>query len=175
MNLRRLLRYICAAIALSTIAFAGSGQESAKAPESGPSGETLGGRHVYYVGPMGQGSKKAAGRSENREVSNSSGNFGTTAVSKGSDDDDNLGGRGLPLWTFRVHSSRDGHSYPGAMVGSNPFTDPETTKVRTVVIPIRIKTKTIGTSVDPMTGAITTQPGDTTFDRSEERRVGKEC
>lgn len=88
-----------------------------------------------------------------------------TEVSAGEGSKEN--GGTLPLWTFRVHSSRDGHSYPGAMVGSNPFTDPETTSVPTVVIPIRIRTKTIGTSVDPNTGVITTQPGETTFDPGE--------
>lgn len=162
MNLRRLLRYVFAGIALSTMAVAGSGQESAKAPEAGASRATPGGRHVYYVGPLGRGSKNAAGRSENRDLSSSAGTFGTTAVSRGSEE--NGDGQGLPLWTFQVHSSRDGKSYPGAMVGSNPFTNPETTTVPTVVIPIRIKTKMIGTSVDATTGAITTQPGDTTFD-----------
>jgi hypothetical protein len=52
------------------------------------------------------------------------------------------------------------------MVGTNPFGNPATTKVRTVVIPLLIKTKTVGTKVDPTTGAITTQPGNTTFDPS---------
>src|SRR5258708_4241796 len=28
---------------------------------------------------------------------------------------------GLPLWSFNVHSDRDGNSYSGVMVGKNPF------------------------------------------------------
>ena len=28
---------------------------------------------------------------------------------------------GLPLWSFNVHSDRDGNNYSGVMVGSNPF------------------------------------------------------
>jgi hypothetical protein len=162
MNCRRLWRYVCAAIVSSMMAAAGFGQDSAKTPESGAKAATPGGRHVYYVGPLGRGSKIAAGVSANREVSSGSGTFGTTKVSGGEEGNENSGG--LPLWTFRVHSSRDGHSYPGTMVGSNPFTDPGTTAVPTVVIPIRIRTKSVGTKVDPMTGAITTEPGDTTFD-----------
>jgi hypothetical protein len=161
MNRRKLMRYVCGVVISGTLAIGGFGQDSATRPEK-TSAASPGGRHVYYVGPMGRGSKNAAGASQNREGSNRPSAFGATAVSEGRGSNGN--GGGLPLWTFRVHSSRDGHSYPGAMVGSNPFNDPETTSVPTVVIPIRIKTKTIGTSVDPMTGAITTQPGETTFD-----------
>ena len=55
---------------------------------------------------------------------------------------------------------------PGRVDAAHPpiESDPETTTVPTVVIPVRIKTKMVGTKVDPMTGTITTQPGDTTFD-----------
>ena len=161
MNFGKLLRYVCGAVVTGTMAMAGFGQEAAKQPQK-TRAATPGGRHVYYLGPMGRGSMNAAGIGENRVGTSGNATFDATAVSDGQGSDEN--GGGLPLWTFRVHSSRDGHSYPGAMVGSNPFTDPETTAVPTVVIPIRIKTKTVGTKVDAMTGAITTQPGDTTFD-----------
>lgn len=163
MNRRRLMRYVCAGVVASTMAVTGFGQDAAKHQEK-TSAATPGGRHVYYVGPMGRGSKNAAEVTENRIGNNGSSTFGPTAVSERQGSSEN--GGGLPLWTFRVHSSRDGDSYPGAMVGTNPFNDPGTTSVPTVVIPIRIKTKTVGTSVDPMTGAITTQPGETTFDPS---------
>src|SRR5579859_554209 len=33
-------------------------------------------------------------------------------------------GSTLPLWTFRVRSSRDGDKYSGAMVGTSPFNNP---------------------------------------------------
>lgn len=70
----------------------------------------------------------------------------------------------LPLWTFDVRSSRDGNHYPGAMVGRNPFNNPGTTRVPTLIIPLVLKTHTLGVSFDPATGIIGTQPGDTTFD-----------
>jgi hypothetical protein len=73
-------------------------------------------------------------------------------------------GEALPLWTFRIRSSRDGNQYSGSMVGRNPFKKPGTTKVPTKVIPLIIKTQTVGVSFDPTTGIITTQPGDTTLD-----------
>jgi hypothetical protein len=70
----------------------------------------------------------------------------------------------LPLWTFDVHSSRDGQSYPGVMVGLDPFNNPGSVSVVTNVIPVIIKTNTIAVSADKTTGIITTKPGLTTFD-----------
>ena len=69
----------------------------------------------------------------------------------------------LPLWTFDVVSSRDGNTYPGVMVGLDPFHSPGSVTVPTFVIPLRIVTHTIGTSVDPKTGTISTAPGRHTF------------
>jgi hypothetical protein len=69
----------------------------------------------------------------------------------------------LPLWTFDVLSSRDGNSYPGVMVGLDPFNKPGSVTVPTKVVPLKIVTHTIGTSVDPKTGAISTKAGLTTF------------
>lgn len=135
MNVRKLPRYFCGMAVASTVAVAGFGQETAKPPEKA-NAATPGGRHGYYVGPMAGNPKKAAAI-ENRATSSGSGAFGAAAVSEGEGANEN--GGGLPLWTFRVHSSRDGNSYPGAMVGSNPFTDPETTTVPTVVIPVESK------------------------------------
>ena len=70
----------------------------------------------------------------------------------------------LPLWTFDAHSSRDGNSYPGVMVGLNPFNNPGSVSVPTNVVPVIIKTHKVGVSVNPRTGVITTKPGLTTFD-----------
>ena len=70
----------------------------------------------------------------------------------------------LPLWTFRVDSSRDGNPYPGVMVGRDPFKNPGTTKVPTLIIPLIIETQTVVDSIDPTTGAIlSTHPGVTRF------------
>ena len=73
----------------------------------------------------------------------------------------------LPLWTFDVQSSRDGNTYPGVMVGLDPFNNPGSTSIPTYVVPLKIVTHTIGTSVDPTTGAITTEAGKTTFNPAE--------
>lgn len=80
-------------------------------------------------------------------------------------------GSTLPLWTFRVRSSRDGDKYSGAMVGTSPFNNPGKTVVPTKIIPLIIKTQTIGVSFDPKTGIITTAPGNTTFDPTQADNV----
>src|SRR6516225_1835279 len=72
----------------------------------------------------------------------------------------------LPLWTFDSPSSRDGNSYPGAMVGLDPFTSPGSVSVPTKVVPVIIRTHQVGVSVDPTTGIVTTKPGITTFNPS---------
>ncbi len=70
----------------------------------------------------------------------------------------------LPVWTFDVHSSRDGNNYVGAMVGRDPFNNPGSVSVPTMVVPLIIKTKTVAVSIDPTTGTVTTKSGVTTFD-----------
>ena len=72
----------------------------------------------------------------------------------------------LPMWTFDAHSSRDGNSYPGAMVGLDPFTSPGSVSVPTKVVPVIIRTHQVGVSVNPKTGIVTTKPGITTFNPS---------
>ena len=70
---------------------------------------------------------------------------------------------GLPLWSFNVHSDRDGNNYSGVMVGSNPFHhDSGRTNVATQIVPIVFKTHTVGTSVGA-NAIIATEPGDNTF------------
>lgn len=73
----------------------------------------------------------------------------------------------LPLWTFRVRSSRDGNSYPGTMVGRNPFRDPGPSNIPTDVVPLIIKTQTIGTSFNTTTGVISTTSGSNTLDPTQ--------
>jgi hypothetical protein len=68
-------------------------------------------------------------------------------------------GTTLPLWIFDAHSSRDGNSYPGVMVGLDPFNNPGSVSVPTKVVPLIVKTHEVGVSVNPSTGAITTTPG----------------
>lgn len=69
----------------------------------------------------------------------------------------------LPIWTFDVHSSRDGNNYVGAMVGRDPFNNPGSVSVPVYVIPLIIKTQTVGVSHNSTTGVITTKPGVTVF------------
>lgn len=71
---------------------------------------------------------------------------------------------GLPLWTFDAYAARDGLRHKGAMVGTNPFTSPGTSKVAVEIIPVILKLHTIGVSFDPTTLAITTTAGDTLVD-----------
>ncbi len=74
----------------------------------------------------------------------------------------------VPLWTFDVrHAARDGLNHVGAMVGTNPFRDPGTSRVPVVIVPMILTTQTVGTGVistgdDAGADAFSTQPGDTT-------------
>lgn len=76
-------------------------------------------------------------------------------------------GSGLPLWTFTVRSSRDGTTYPGTMVGRNPFHDPGPSNIPTEVIPLIVETHNIAASFNTTTGIITTTPGSNTLDPTQ--------
>ena len=97
-----------------------------------------------------------------------SGRFAPSSVAKVTTevntDDPSSGVSTLPLWTFRLRSSRDGQNYLGTMVGRSPFNDPGGSKIPTEVIPLVIKTKNVAVSFDPKTGIVTTKPGNTTLD-----------
>jgi hypothetical protein len=73
----------------------------------------------------------------------------------------------LPLWTFDVIASRDGNMYPGVMVGTDPVHNPDSVTIPTLVVPLIITTHTIGSSVDPKTGVISTAAGNTTFNPAQ--------
>ncbi len=91
-----------------------------------------------------------------------SSNAAPARVSGISDAGSGSGGH-VPLWTFRVEGTpRDGLTHVGAMVGTNPFTGKETSRVPTVIIPMIITTHTVATSFDPNTGTLGTAPGDVT-------------
>jgi hypothetical protein len=78
---------------------------------------------------------------------------------------------GLPLWSYSVHSDRDGNRYTGVMVGASPFNeDSGRTSVATQIVPIIFKTHTVGTSVDAK-AIIATTPGDNTFDPTRPDRA----
>lgn len=139
--------------------------------EAAPAGPRI---HPLFVDVMAaRGFKRPSGTTGGQ---NSSSNPGSAGISLNAapfgietqpslmGDDSHGSGRTLPLWTFRVRSSRDGNKFSGAMVGQNPFQKPGKTTVPTKVIPVIIKTQTVAVSFDPNTGLITTQPGDTTFD-----------
>ena len=55
---------------------------------------------------------------------------------------------GLPLWVFHVRNAgRDGLNHVGAMVGTNPFTGKETSRIPVVIVPMIITTHTIATGL----------------------------
>ena len=68
----------------------------------------------------------------------------------------------LPLWTFFTESSRDQFGYSGVMVGRDPFHGGGSVSVPTYIVPVIIKTNTIGTGINSK-GIISTKPGVTTF------------
>jgi len=57
------------------------------------------------------------------------------------------------------------------MVGRNPFRDPGPSNIPTEVIPLIIKTQTIGASLNTTTGIITTTPGTNTLDPTQPDNV----
>jgi hypothetical protein len=69
----------------------------------------------------------------------------------------------LPLFTFFTESSRDQIGYTGVMVGRDPFHGGGSVSVPTFIVPLIIKTNTIGTGINGK-GIISTKPGHTTFD-----------
>jgi hypothetical protein len=75
----------------------------------------------------------------------------------------------LPLFTFDVESDRDNNNYTGVIVGANPFTSggKKDTHLQTFIIPVIITTNTVGTRFNPKTGIITTAPGVTVFDPTQ--------
>ena len=78
---------------------------------------------------------------------------------------------GLPLWTFNVESNPDGNEYTGVMVGTNPFNEGSgQTNVATQVVPIVIRTHTVGTAVNAQ-GIIATTAGNTTFNPTQSDRA----
>jgi hypothetical protein len=70
----------------------------------------------------------------------------------------------LTLFNYSVSSSRDGNTYTGAMVGTNPFAGGGSSQTTTYIIPLIFVTHRVGVSFDPKTGTIGTVPGKTTFD-----------
>ena len=75
----------------------------------------------------------------------------------------------LPLFLYDVQSDRDNNNYTGVIVGANPFTPGgnKDTHVKTFIIPIVLTVNTVGASFDPQTGIITTAPGVTVFDPTQ--------
>lgn len=71
----------------------------------------------------------------------------------------------LPVWNFEAISTRDGNIYAGSMVGANPTLSGPGVNVSVTaqVVPIILKLHTIGVSINPKTGVITTVPGNTTM------------
>jgi|SRR5579883_3344084 len=68
---------------------------------------------------------------------------------------------GVPLWVYHVRNApRDGLNHVGAMVGTNPFWDKETSRVPVVIVPMIITTHTVATGLDTTTLTFTTAPGD---------------
>jgi hypothetical protein len=73
-------------------------------------------------------------------------------------------GRLVPLWTFQVNGAgRDGLNHTGAMVGTNPFTSKQTSRIPVLIIPMIVTTHTVAVSFDPTTGLFGTAPGDVTL------------
>ena len=143
-----------------------------KGDDAGPSRSST---HPLFVDVMAaRGLKAPSNTMVNRNSSKNSGTSESrtnhipfaieTQTGAGGDRTDSEGGQSLPLWTFRVRSSRDGNHFSGAMVGRNPFNNPGSTDVPTNVIPLIIKTQTVASSFDFTTGLFTTQPGNTTLD-----------
>ena len=65
------------------------------------------------------------------------------------------------------NAPRDGLNHVGAMVGTNPFWDKETSRVPVVIVPMIITTHTVATGINPTTLVFSTAPGDVTQNSGE--------
>ncbi|HEV2398110.1 MAG TPA: hypothetical protein VGS27_14285 [Candidatus Sulfotelmatobacter sp.] len=67
----------------------------------------------------------------------------------------------LPVWNYHVVSPRDGNSYTGVIVGSNPQArgSHATTTVAAKLVPIILQFQSVATAANLTTGIITTAPG----------------
>ena len=74
------------------------------------------------------------------------------------------GGGGLPIFSFDARAARDGHRYKGTMIGSSPFTNPQSVSVPAFIVPVILHIHSIATAINPKTGKITSVPGDFTVD-----------
>ncbi len=77
----------------------------------------------------------------------------------------NASGPQLPIFHYKVTSSRDGNTYSGVMVGKDPFSNGsnKTSEIPTQIVPIVITTNSVGTSVNA-DGSINTASGKTVLD-----------
>lgn len=82
---------------------------------------------------------------------------GAAAVAPGSNSQ-------LPVWNYHVVSPRDGNSYEGVIVGSNPHTRGAhaVTTVAAQVVPVILQFQSVATAANLTTGIITTAPGQAT-------------
>jgi hypothetical protein len=187
MKPNRLLYLLCAMVSLGTVATIASGQEKATgAPSAGsPASPAMakektplqqiapgpGRVHPLAIDAMAVRGLRAPANKIGNHNSSANPNVGTPTQMIPLATDSQGVGSTLPLWTFRVQSSRDGDKYSGAMVGTSPFNNPGKTKVPTKIIPLIIKTQAKGTSFDTTTGIIGTAPGETTFDPTQPDNV----
>ena len=72
----------------------------------------------------------------------------------------------VPVWSYDITSSRDGYSYSGMIVGSDPRTGGTTTSIQTFIVPLKIITNTVGTNYQSTTNTFSTKPGVTNFNPS---------
>lgn len=193
MKHRPLLHFLCTAVVFGSVAPLACAQEQApkqskvatpaastaatpaRGTETNEAAAQAGRVHPLFIDIMASRGLKPPRTAAAGNPSKNSGNVGNSAspvpfaiemqrAEMG--DDSQESGQTLPLWVFRVRSSRDGNQYSGAMVGKNPFQNPGKTKVPTKVIPLIIKTQNLAVSFDT-SGIITTTPGDTTFDPTQ--------
>lgn len=69
---------------------------------------------------------------------------------------------GVPLWVYHVRNApRDGLSHVGAMVGTNPFWDKQTSRIPVVIVPMIITTHTVASGLSKA-GIFSTADGDVT-------------
>ena len=77
----------------------------------------------------------------------------------------------LPLWSYYRQNSRDPYSYPGFAVGADPFHEGGNSQIRTYIVPVVIKTHTVGTGFTRDTDGniigMTAAAGDTIFDPTQ--------
>jgi hypothetical protein len=153
-------RFASALVGTVLILAAGWGLVHAESPPVGK--KALSGTYLNFLEArkaMAAGQPVTTARSAVIQVPST----GFQLLSAGALADGGDGGGGLPLFSFDARAARDGHQYKGTMIGSSPFTNPQSVSVPAFIVPVILHINSIATAI-AANGKITSVAGHFTVD-----------